>query len=160
MTTAIVAAITSLIISLLSFYQALRTAKLQKEQFEKSQNRNLTSKLYDLRLEHYPRAFEITEQIKKSKGGNLDPTLIFGVLEELQQWKTGAVSMILSGNCMHAYHKFRDALARRPATGDKYSMEQIDKIWKLRSEFRRNLRFDIGLLHIGEQEEKQSKATW
>jgi len=147
METAIIAAITSLVVSLLTLFQSLRNQQMQRDQFEKGQKRNLTSRLYDLRLQHYPRGFEITEWIQKTKGENLDPEILMKVVKELSSWKSGIVSLIISGDALWIYHDFRDALTKNPGEAQKYSKEQVAKIWRLRTEFRRSLRRDIGLLH-------------
>lgn len=64
---AVIAAITSLLICIITVFQFFRQQRLLVEQFEKGQNRSLTSKLYDLRLEYYPKAFELTDRIHKIK---------------------------------------------------------------------------------------------
>lgn len=83
LTPSIVTALTALIISLLTLFQFFRNQNNQQDQFSKTINRDLTIKLYDLRLEHYPLAFEITEKIYKEKGGNYKVSDIEKSLEEL-----------------------------------------------------------------------------
>jgi hypothetical protein len=147
MITAIIAALTSLVISFLSLYQALKNQRLQKEQFEKTQKRNLTTKLYDLRLTNYPKAFEITDKIQKVKGGNFNVQHIENICKELTEWKSGIVSLIISIEALKAYYDLKDALERKPSLGEKFANEQVDKIWKLRNDFRRRLRRDVGFLY-------------
>jgi hypothetical protein len=147
MESAIIAAITSLIISTFSVYLSFRNQIQQKEQFDKNQKRALTNKLYELRLENYPKAFSITEWLQKSKGNNLDPKNALKVLEDLKEWKTGTISLIMSKVSVDKFYELRDALSKQPALGNSYSNEQIEKIWILRNQFRRSLRKDIGLLY-------------
>lgn len=147
MITAIIAAITSLLISMVTLYQSLRNQKSQKEQFEKAQKRALTTKLYDLRLENYPKAFEITEWIQKTKGGSLDPKIIYEVNKGINEWKSGVVSLIISYDARQALLEFKNTINKQPGHGDVYAPVQVEKIWLARSEFRRQLRKDIGLLH-------------
>lgn len=147
MITAIIAAITSVVISLLTLYQSLRNQKQQMAQFAKGQNRALTTKLYDLRLQYYPPAFEITEWLQRTKGNNLDHLLVFKVKNEIKTWKAGVVSLIISYEAMQAFLDFKNALTKQPGHGNTYTPAQVEKIWKARSELRRQLRKDIGLLH-------------
>jgi hypothetical protein len=60
-------------ISLITLYQFFKNKRFQEDQFTKTNNRAFTSKLYDLRLEYYPEAFEIMDDIYKEKGGIIPP---------------------------------------------------------------------------------------
>jgi len=64
----LVAGIVSLIVAVLSFYATVRTVRAERQKLERELTRRLTERLYDLRLKHYPRAFEITEGLGKYAG--------------------------------------------------------------------------------------------
>ncbi|WES96540.1 hypothetical protein P2W68_17040 [Chryseobacterium arthrosphaerae] len=70
-TPSIIAAGVSLVISFITLYQFFRNQRFQQYQFNKTLERSLTTRLLDLRLGHYPKAFEITDSIYKEKGGEL-----------------------------------------------------------------------------------------
>lgn len=155
-TPSIIAALTSLIISIITLFQFFRSQKLQQKQFDKNLSRGLTSKLYDLRIDCYPKAFEITDSIHKLKGGNYDPKIIQTALAELIDWKKGIVSVVISVEALESFIALRDVLMRNPEKKDTYSSTQIENISHRTKEFRKQLRRDIGFL-FREEKERRSK---
>lgn len=143
---AIIAASTSLLISIITLFQFFKNQRFQQRQFNDSLNRTLTTKLYDLRLEHYPKAFEITDNVYRKKGGNYDFEAIQGSLRELIDWKKGTVDLIISIEASDGYYKLRDALMKNPSHKNRYSNEQVEKIHSTTKYFRRQLRRDLGFL--------------
>lgn len=155
-TPSIIAALTSLIISIITLFQFFRSQKLQQKQFDKNLSRGLTSKLYDLRIDCYPKAFEITDSIHKLKGGNYDPKIIQTALAELIDWKKGIVSLVISVEALESFIALRDVLMRNPEKKNTYSSTQIENISHRTKEFRKQLRRDIGFL-FREEKERRSK---
>ena len=155
-TPSIIAALTSLIISIITLFQFFRSQKLQQKQFDKNLSRGLTSKLYDLRIDCYPKAFEITDSIHKLKGGNYDPKIIQTALAELIDWKKGIVSLVISVEALESFIALRDVLMRNPEKKDTYYSTQIENISHRTKEFRKQLRRDIGFL-FREEKERRSK---
>lgn len=152
-----ITAITSLVISLLALFQFYKNQSFQQKQFDKNLNRTLGIKLYELRIKDYPKAFEITDRIFKTKGGNYDSNEIKLVLNNLIEWKKGRTSMILSNESLHAYYSFRESLMKNPANGNLYSIEQVEKITNLNNNFRKQLRRDLGFLFKEERERRKEK---
>lgn len=152
-----ITAITSLVISLLALFQFYKNQSFQQKQFDKNLNRTLGIKLYELRIEDYPKAFEITDRIFKTKGGNYDSNEIKLVLNNLIEWKKGRTSMILSNESLQAYYSFRESLMKNPANGNLYSIEQVEKITNLNNNFRKQLRRDLGFLFKEERERRKEK---
>lgn len=155
-TPSIVAALTSLIISLITLYQFFRSQESQRKQFEKSLDRNFTSKMYDLRLEHYPKAFEITDNIYKEKGGGLDHSKIKSICEDLIEWRKGVISLIISIEARDSFFVLRDTLLKNPANGTEYSENQIQKIVEANRYFRKQLRRDLGFLFREEKARREN----
>lgn len=153
----LVTAITSLVISLVAFFQFYKNQNFQQKQFNKTINRNLTTKLYDLRLEIYPKAFEITDNIYKDKGGNFDSERLKNVLNELTEWKKGKLNLIISSEALESYYQLRNNLMKNPADKNKYSPEQVDKITNSNNNFRKQLRRDLGFLFKEEKERRNEK---
>lgn len=151
---AIIAAFTSLFLSGITFYQFYRSQKMQQKQFDKKLDRNLTSKLYDLRINNYPKAFEITDKIHKMKGGGYNPEVIQQVLVELIEWRKGVVSLIISVEALESFIALRDVLMKKPERECIYSSVQIDHISCKNKEFRKQLRRDIGFLFREEKERR------
>jgi hypothetical protein len=152
-----ITAITSLVISLIALYQFFKSQNFQQRQLDKNLKRNLGIKLYELRLEDYPKAFEITDRIFKTKGGNYNVDEIKSVLNELIEWKKGRVSLILSTEGLHAYYLIRDALMKNPANVMQFSVEQVEKITNFNNNFRKQLRRDLGFLFEEEREKRNKK---
>jgi hypothetical protein len=153
-TPSILTALTSLIISILTLYQFYRNQNFQQKQFNKTLNRNLTTKLYDLRLEIYPKAFEITDNIYKEKGGNYNSEIIKNSLNELIEWKKGKINLIISSEALESYYLLRNNLMKNPANNTNYSPEQVDKITNSNNIFRKQLRRDLGFLFKEEKERR------
>ena len=80
-TPSIIASITALCVSFITLFQFFKNQRFQQKQIDKNLNRSLTTKLYDLRLEHYPKAYEITDLIHKKKGGNYNSNELKEILE-------------------------------------------------------------------------------
>ena len=153
----LVTAITSLVISLVALFQFYRNQNFQQKQFNKTINRNLTTKLYYLRLEIYPKAFEITDNIYKDKGGNFDTERLKNTLNELIEWKKGKLNLIISSEALESYYQLRNNLMKNPANNNNYSAEQIEKITNSNNNFRKQLRRDLGFLFKEEKERRNSK---
>ena len=156
-TPSLVTAITSLVISLVALFQFYRNQNFQQKQFNKTINRNLTTKLYDLRLGIYPKAFEITDNIYKDKGGNFDTERLKNTLNELIEWKKGKLNLIISSEALESYYQLRNNLMKNPANNNNYSAEQIEKITNSNNNFRKQLRRDLGFLFKEEKERRNSK---
>lgn len=156
-TPSLVTAITSLVISLVALFQFYRNQNFQQKKFNKTINRNLTTKLYDLRLEIYPKAFEITDNIYKDKGGNFDTERLKNTLNELIEWKKGKLNLIISSEALESYYQLRNNLMKNPANNNNYSAEQIEKITNSNNNFRKQLRRDLGFLFKEEKERRNSK---
>jgi len=156
-TPSLITSVTSLIISLVALVQFYKNQNFQQKQFNKTINRNLTTKLYDLRLEIYPRAFEITDNIYKEKGGNYDVEKLKSVLNELIEWKRGKLNLIISSEALASYYQLRENLMKNPANNTIYSVEQIEKITNSNNNFRKQLRRDLGFLFKEEKERRSGK---
>lgn len=153
---ALIAGITSLIVCIVAFFQFLKAQKNEQERFDKKLSRDLTSKLYDLRLAHYPKAFEITDEIYKEKGGVLAPNKVKDASLELINWKKGVVNLIISAEARDVYFQLRDVLMKQPAEGSKFSDSQVENIINLTRIFRKQLRRDLGFMYR-EEKDRRSK---
>ncbi len=154
----IIAALTALVLSLITLFQFFKNQRFQQRQFERLNNRNLTNKLYDLRLDNYPKAFDITDNIFKEKGGNYNSEQLSKVLKELIKWKKGIVNLIISVEARDSYFQLRDALMKKPSEKDCYSSEQIEKIDIAVKNFRKQLRRDLGFMFREEKERRKKPA--
>lgn len=158
LTPSFITALTSLTISIITLYQFLRNQRFLKSQFDKNLERALTTKLLDLRLEYYPKAFEITDNIYKEKGGNYHPDKLKTALSELIDWRKGVVNLIISSDALKSFYTLRDCLMRSPALSGSYSIEQIEKIGFANKDFRKQLKRDLGFL-FREEKLRRKRTT-
>lgn len=146
---AIIAGLVSLVVSMLAILSTWITVFAQRKDLERQIQNQFTDKVYSLRVEYYPRAFELTEQIQR----RAEPQRIIGKKElqhinrELFEWKTGKVSLIISGKALDCFYALRDALDMGHGEHENFNLEQVEKIFTARNNFRSSLRQDIGLLH-------------
>lgn len=157
-TPSIITALTALVLSLITLFQFFKNLRFQQEQFSKTNNRELTSKLYDLRLEHYPKAFDITDKIIKKKGNTFDVNKVLLAKDELIAWKSGVVNIIISVECRDSYFVLRDLLMKNPAENGTYSSKQVENIENAKKDFRKQLRRDFGFMYR-EEKERRTKAS-
>lgn len=157
-TPSIITALTALVLSLITLFQFFKNLRFQQEQFSKTNNRELTSKLYDLRLEHYPKAFDITDKIIKEKGNTFDVNKVLLAKDELIAWKSGVVNIIISVECRDSYFVLRDLLMKNPAENGTYSSKQVENIENAKKDFRKQLRRDFGFMYR-EEKERRTKAS-
>ncbi len=146
---ALIAAAVSLIVSLLSYWAALHRIRAERRNLEERLKRGLTEKLYSLRLEIYPEAFEITSDAGKY-AGRTDKEIIEHTRETLDQlmgWERERAGLVLSRRSLRAFYALRDALSRGPGDGNAYTSEQLENMWRARNVFRGRLRDDVGLLY-------------
>jgi len=156
-TPSIIAALTALVLSLITLLQFFKNQRFQQKQFDKSNNRNLTTKLYELRLEHYPKAFDITDNIIKEKGNSYDVQKIKKVADDIIAWKKGVVNIIISVECRDSFFSLRDTLMKKPAENGQFSQEQVSKIHNANKNFRKELRRDFGFMYREEKERRNTK---
>ena len=146
---ALIAGGISVCISIISFLSSLLVIKGQQLDLERKIQNQYTDKLYSLRLEHYPQAFILTEQIQQRPKPKkiIERTELQNIALQLYSWKTGAVSLIISKRSLDKFFALRDALSVGYAENDRFSDSQVERIMNTRNEFRSSLRQDIGLLY-------------
>lgn len=147
---ALIAATVSLVVALLSAVASRRALAAERENLERQLQRRFTEKLYDLRLDHYPKIFEVTLKLRgqnlKKGSTALTRESTTALAESLDEWR-GKSGFILSEAALEQFYALRRALRRKPASDGIYSPEQLAEIWRARVGFHHALRADIGLLH-------------
>jgi hypothetical protein len=146
---------TAIITVVISFFISRSSIRSEIEKLHIQQKRAFTEKLYELRLDIYPEAFDITQDVGKK--GERDhqtvETLIRNTRDNLATWHRKKAGLVLSERSLKAYYELRDALSKQPARQDEFATEQLKKIWFARNVFRGCLRDDVGLLHEEDNEE-------
>ncbi|WP_207061967.1 hypothetical protein [Motiliproteus sp. SC1-56] len=146
---ALIAAAVSIITALVSYLLTLRKLKDARESFDKEIDHRYIDKLYEKRIELYPKAFELAGKIRQKKGvGGINPTHEqTKIKESIVEWAEGEAGLFMSTDLVEAYYELIRCLAKQPGLGDEYSPHQVDNLWKARTKFRSCLRRDVGILH-------------
>jgi hypothetical protein len=149
---AIIAATVSLIVATISFVTNRRSIKSEREKLEREMQRRLTEKLYDMRLEAYPKAFEITELLR----GDLifDKAMtqkeFLDIRNKLFEWQRTKAAFVMSENALKAFRNLQNKLNNKPQSGASFKESEVEEIWEAKNYFRRSLRRDINLIYSEE----------
>ena len=145
----IISAVASLVVILISIFVSRNTFRAARETLEKQQMGSMTAKLYDVRIELYPKGMEITEALRKSQLAgdvNLSEDYLNKIVAQLDLWYSSKAGFVLSRHSAQCFSALHKTIREKPATIGKYLPEQIDRMVKARREFRMALRADILLL--------------
>ena len=131
-------------VSLISAFATYYTTKWKTS---KELDGVFASRLHDLRLSEYPRAFNLTESLgKRYELSHEDATTKWlEMIAELRTWKGGVASLVMSEQSLDWYYKLNEALKATPAKGSYFNEQQVERIFNARTQFRLSLRKDIGL---------------
>lgn len=155
--TAIISAVVSLTVTLITVFGSRSAIKAEREKLERELQRSMTVKLYDVRIKAYPKAVDITEALRKSRlgeqGENITEDYFKNILNQLDAWHATEAGFIISRNSLNKLYALRKVLREKPESNGKYSSIQIDRIWEAKGELRAALRADIQLLFREEEME-------
>jgi len=153
----VIAAVVSLTVALITVVINRNALRVEREKFERELQRNMTARLYDLRIESYPKGLEVTEGLRRSRlveqGDGISEEYFKNMLAQLDTWHATKAGFLLSHKALHRLYDLRDALRDKPVADGKYSKAQIEKIWQAKGAFRSALRADIRLLYKEEDQE-------
>ncbi|NJM84849.1 MAG: hypothetical protein HC839_00705 [Leptolyngbyaceae cyanobacterium RM2_2_21] len=148
---AAIAAIISLVVAAISYLTNKNALQAERDRFEQELQRNMTTKLYNARLEIYPEAIAITDGLRKSRMGSQAETIsqeyFSNLLIKLDQWHSTKAFLLLSPSAVKTLYQLRKLLRQQPEADGKYTEEQLNKIWQAKGSFRSALRSDIQLLY-------------
>lgn len=152
--TALIAALVSLVVSLIAYFAQKHQMRSEWQRQDREMQRRFTEKLYDLRLNSYPKAFEITDKLRGAliKGENITEDYVRGVMDELLAWHKTKAGFILTEKSLKAFYQLRSALSTEPENGNVYSSRQKNEIWECKNRFRALLRADLNLLYTEEED--------
>lgn len=145
----IIPIIISIFVILLSAYVSRLTVKAAKQTLERQQLGSMTAKLYDVRIESYPKGMEITEALRKTQldgDVTLNADYLNKIASQLDLWYSSKAGFVLSRKAAKFFSTLHQAIREEPESNGMYSPEQINRIVKARREFRMALREDILLL--------------
>ena len=150
---ALIAAAVTLTGSIISFVANRRAVRTEILKLEIELARRLTEKLYDKRLDVYPVAFEITDDLR---GKYLFRSNVSKSRESLEEIKINLVEwhkkngLILSEETIEAYKHLRWNLENVIESTDNLTEERLKPIWEGKMAFRRAMRKDLNLLYVEE----------
>ena len=161
---ALIAALVSITVALISYFSNRNELKLQREKLEREQQRSMTTKLYDKRLEVYPEAIHITDGLRKSKlsaqGQGLSEDYFRIILDKLDEWHSQKAFLLLSEQAIQSFYALRWVLREKPETTNGYPQEYLERIRKAKGKFRHALRLDIQLLYSEESYDDSTKRDF
>ncbi|HEY6530612.1 MAG TPA: hypothetical protein VIZ65_18135 [Cellvibrionaceae bacterium] len=158
---ALIAAFISLVVSLFGLFGIRRQISAQREKMEREIEAKRIDRLYELRLKHYPKFFELTSEITKTQLRGAERAAMFlSTRDKIREWRSGEPMLILSKHAIGALYEFELALRKKPQDikNSEHSHDQIDKVWRLRLRARGALRRDLGLLFGDENEANFNRA--
>ena len=147
--TPIFSAAASLVVILITVFVSRNAIAAARQTLGVQQLGSMTAKLYDVRIEAYPKGMELTEALRRTQlAGDVTLTADYlnGIVAQLDLWYSSKAGFVLSrrsAQCFSALHK---AVREKPGSHGVYSPEQIDRMVRSRREFRMALRADILLL--------------
>ena len=144
--TPIITAVVSLAVISISVYVSRLTIIAARKTLEQKQLGSMTDKLYDVRIEWYPKGMELTETLRKSQlAGDVTLTADYlnGITSKLDSWYSSPAGFVLSRNSAQCFSTLHRAIREKPQSNGMYLPEQINRMVKARREFRMALRADI-----------------
>ena len=158
--TIVVSALVSSGTAILAYRSTVSALRQEWRIREREMSRKFTEKLYDLRLQTYPKAFEITDQLRSEFvfSSELTEELLLQVRNELTNWHKAKSGFLMSEHCLEAYYEIRTALAASPERQGSYSKNQRRRLWKAKNRFRGCLKADLDLLYKEEQEPPEFRS--
>ena len=151
---ALIAGAVSIIGTLIGIFLSLYREKLARDKFIQEQRRELAVKLYDRRLDVYPKAFDITEDLGHLKGKSHSQIVEINKVaaDELRKWQRTDAALIMSAASVDTYYELLSQLGKQPARADGFEHKQHEKLRDVVTDFRSSLRRDIRMLHksVGE----------
>lgn len=145
----VVTAVVSVVAILISAFVSGLTILAARRTLEKQQLGSMTAKLYDVRIETYPKGMELTEALRKTQLAGkvtLTPDYLNGIVSQLDAWYSSKAGFVLSRTSAQCFAELHTAIRDKPGSDRTYSPEQIDRMVRARREFRMALRADILLL--------------
>ncbi|MEO1094949.1 MAG: hypothetical protein AAFX01_08615 [Cyanobacteria bacterium J06638_28] len=148
---ALVAALVSVTVALISYISSRNELKSQRELLTRSQQREMTLRLYEQRIAVYPEAIQTTDGLRRSRlaaqGNALSPDYFQDILDRLDEWHGERAFLLLSEDAVHTFYALRRILREPPAAEGNYTPEQLERIKDAKDKFRYALRLDIQLLY-------------
>jgi hypothetical protein len=142
----IISTVLSVSVILISVFVSRNTIVAARQTLEKQQLGSMTAKLYDVRIESYPKGMEITEALRKSQlAGDVKLSVDYlnNIVSQLDLWYSSKAGFVLSRHSAQCFATLHQAIREKSASIGEYSPEHIARIVKARREFRMALRADI-----------------
>ncbi len=150
--TVLIAGSISIIVSIVGFVSSWIALRAKRNEIYTQLKNGYMERLYEMRLQHYPQALEITKYLtmlpKGGKSFNRDHVL--AIRNSLGDWLNSHGGLVASGSVISASHKVRERLSANYGGNQEYTREQMEKMIMVTVNFRRELRADIRFLHASD----------
>lgn len=160
-TAALIAGTISLFVATLSFLSNWLSNQASRQRLYQEIESDFFKFLYKERLEIFSEAFAITGKLRRQKAPQYFESYetLQEIAEELIVWSSGKGGLLMPGSAVHTSRSLIKALRKHPAHNGNYSKDQADKIWQLRTDFRRSLRDGIVHLNPASRSRRESDSN-
>lgn len=141
----LVAAIAAVVAIAVSVITSVLTHKFSRQRLEIEISEKWRAKLYELRLEHYPRAFEVTGRLVFSRKGRNSSDELDSIKQDLRDWWVGPAAPLLSKPSVEAYYNLENALKEAIEIGGMKD-HTVNLLYKANKVFRLALRKDLDVI--------------
>ena len=146
--TAVIAAMTSLVVSILTLLRYKWTIKSEEKRQQIEHERRVAEKLLDLRIEKYRTAFAITELMSGRyllSENDLESKHALVVRQKLQSWHQDEAAFILSDDAQSEFEEFLKTLSKSYNDNKEGALSSKNRleIWEAKNTFRKALKDDL-----------------
>jgi hypothetical protein len=140
-----VATIAAVVAIAVSVITSVLTHKFPLQRLELEVSEKWRAKLYELRLEHYPRAFEVTGRLMFSRKSRNSADELDNIKRDLRDWWVGPAALLLSKSSVDAYYNLENALKEAIEIGGMKE-RTVNLLFKTNRAFRLALRKDLDVI--------------
>jgi hypothetical protein len=148
-TSALIAGGVSLLVGVATFSSVLFTLRAKVKEYERQIANKYQERLYEKRLELYPRAFALTRGINfpPKDWKSFERVEMLNRRDELVDWINSQAGLVISQPVIGVSRDLIRALSPNYGDPDGYQRAQMENIINAAVAFRRELRRDILLFH-------------
>ncbi len=159
--TGLIAAVVSLTVSGIAFLSAWFGLKAKRRELERQLSGKYMEKLYELRLQEYPKAFGITKGLNTPPKGwkSFRREEILEKRNALIEWINGTSGLVASADVIKAVRPLISTLGAPYGNGTEYQKAQMEKMIALTIQLRRELRRDVQYLHFADDSRRRRTET-
>lgn len=150
---ALISALVSLVVAIVSYLTNRRALIRETERVRFEAQRRLTEKLYDKRMNSYPAAFELTDDLRGEVlfSDTITVANLRKIRSNLLEWNRNN-GFVMSDQTIESFYLLRRLLHVDEKDNNSLSPELKEKLFEAKNKFRRHLRNDVNLLYVEERQ--------